>query len=118
MPVHTGIHLGARFVHGSPVKNLDSGPGSSPGQALRRNGRKRSRLPVDNLSTSLKSVDGCLFRPMDASGGRTNSLFRRRIDLSFFNLLGWRELLGVAIFARAQIADTGEAVQYDVAPGG
>ena len=34
MPAQAGIHLGARC---KAKRNLDSGPGSSPGQALRRN---------------------------------------------------------------------------------
>jgi len=34
MPAQAGIHLRARF---KAKRNLDSGPGSSPGQALRRN---------------------------------------------------------------------------------
>jgi hypothetical protein len=34
MPAQAGIHLRARF---KAKRNLDSGPGSSPGLALRRN---------------------------------------------------------------------------------
>jgi len=45
MPAQAGIHLQRR---GKAKENLDSGPGSSPGQALRWNDGKKSRPAVDS----------------------------------------------------------------------
>ena len=55
MPAQAGIHLRFRW---KAKENLDSGPGSSPGQALRRNDEKMSRLPVDEFRTAQLEAEG------------------------------------------------------------
>ena len=47
MPAQAGIHLRSCW---KAKKNLDSGPGSSPEQALRRNDERRRRLSVDKFN--------------------------------------------------------------------
>ena len=56
MPAQAGIHL-CSFLPGQ--KHLDSGPGSGPGQALRRNYGRNSRLPVDKFRTHRLIAEGC-----------------------------------------------------------
>jgi len=55
MPAKAGIHLRFRW---QAKENLDSGPGSSPGQALRRNDERKSRLIVDEFSTPRLGAEG------------------------------------------------------------
>ena len=64
-PVKTGVYpLSPRiwipFFNGmtDTVRHLDSGPGSSPGQALRRNDERKSRLLVDAFRTSRLGAKG------------------------------------------------------------
>jgi len=56
MPAKAGIHL---RMFCKAKKNLDSGPGSGPGQALRRNDGRKSRLPVDKFRTPQLIAEGC-----------------------------------------------------------
>jgi len=55
MPAKAGIHLRFRW---QAKENLDSGPGSSPGQALRRNDERKSRLLVDEFRTPRLGAEG------------------------------------------------------------
>ena len=55
MPAKAGIHLRFRW---KAKENLDSGPGSSPGQALRRNDERKSRLLVDEFRTRRLGAEG------------------------------------------------------------
>ena len=55
MPAKAGIHLRFRW---QATEDLDSGPGSSPGQALRRNDERKSRLIVDEFTTSQLGAEG------------------------------------------------------------
>ena len=45
MPAKAGVHLRLRWESRA---NLDSGPGSSPGQALRRNDEMKGLVPATN----------------------------------------------------------------------
>jgi len=55
MPAQAGIHL--RFRR-KAEENLDSCPGSSPGQALRRNDERKSQLLVDDFRTPRLGAEG------------------------------------------------------------
>ena len=55
MPAKAGIHLWFRW---QGKEDLDSGPGSGPGQALRRNDERKSRLLVDAFRTSRLGAKG------------------------------------------------------------
>ena len=58
MPAQAGIYLRLHYIDKA---NLDSGPGSSPGQALRRNDERKSRLLVDEFRIlRLKAEDHSL----------------------------------------------------------
>ena len=76
-PVKSGVHpLSPRiwipFFNGmtDTVRHLDSGPGSSPGQALRRNDERKSRLLVNEYRTPPLGTEGAF------SGSVTNALDR------------------------------------------
>jgi hypothetical protein len=58
MPGKAGIHLRFRW---KAKENLDSGPGSRPGQALRRNDEWKSRLAVDEFRTPRLEAEGLQF---------------------------------------------------------
>ena len=55
MPAKAGIHLRFRW---QAKENVDSGPGSGPGQALRRNDERKSRLLVDEFGTPRLGAEG------------------------------------------------------------
>jgi hypothetical protein len=96
MPAKAGIHLRACC---KAKENLDSGPGSSPGQVLRRNDGRKGRLPVDKFTTHRLKTNG---RSVANGNSRTMiSRWFKAVDLSAMSLQLHRQVISIAMIIGA-----------------